>query len=91
MTDVTHAVGGEKLSLTITRKNAQDQVVSQWSVQRWFVNEEEAIYVLSVLIKTLASQINGFDPELHHMVDPEQSTEPPPGPDREQLRRLRGD
>lgn len=53
-----YAIGGEKLSLTITRKNHADQVVSQWSVQRWFESEGEAVEMLSSIIVTLVAVVH---------------------------------
>jgi hypothetical protein len=43
MTMEQHAVGQEKVSVTITRKTKGDLLVTQQSLERWFVAEQAAV------------------------------------------------
>lgn len=53
-----HATGPNKISVTVTRKVEGDLVSSQWSIQRWFRYEHEAIQLLVQLVTNLAALVN---------------------------------
>jgi hypothetical protein len=44
---------GDKISVTIVRKTRGDKVVSQWSSERWFHCEDDAINALAHLLMDL--------------------------------------
>lgn len=53
-----HASGPNKISVTVTRKVEGDLVSSQWSIQRWFRYEHEAVHLLVQLVTILAALVN---------------------------------
>ncbi|MDQ3890127.1 MAG: hypothetical protein M3312_06195 [Actinomycetota bacterium] len=44
---------GDKISVTIVRKTRGDKIVSQWSSERWFHREDDAINALAHLLMDL--------------------------------------
>ncbi len=44
---------GDKISVTIVRKTRGDKVVSQWSSERWFHCEDDAVNALAHLLMDL--------------------------------------
>lgn len=56
---VNHAIGDHRVAITILRKTTGDLLVSQHTMERWFVNEETAVRALqavaAVFIETEAS------------------------------------
>lgn len=49
---VQHAIGPEKISLTVLRKTTGDLIVSQHSAERWFSSERAAVEALARIMTT---------------------------------------